>query len=68
MSAASLDEVRTDRVSGFARYRDEDFPGCESFHLPADELDTYGALATPSRPVRAMSVCTVRVIGVSAGR
>ena len=41
MSAASLDEVRADRVSGSARYRDEDFPGCESFHLPADELDTY---------------------------
>ena len=41
MSAASLDEVRADRVSGSARYRDEDFPGCESFHLPAGELDTY---------------------------
>ena len=41
MSAASLDEVRTDREFGSLRYRDEDFPGCESFHLPADELDTY---------------------------
>ena len=41
MSAASLGEVRTDRESGSARYRDEDFPGCESFHLPAGELDTY---------------------------
>ena len=41
MSAASLGEVRTDRESGPVRYRDEDFPGCESFHLPASELDTY---------------------------
>ena len=41
MSAASFGEVRTDRVSGSARYRDEDFPGCESFHLPAGELDHY---------------------------
>ena len=41
MSAASLDEVRTDRESGPLRYRDEDFPGCESFLLPAGELDTY---------------------------
>ena len=23
------------------RYRDEDFPGCESFHLPASELEHY---------------------------
>ena len=29
------------RTSGPARYRDEDFPGCESFHLPAGELDHY---------------------------
>ena len=41
MSSASLDEVRTDRESGSARYRDEDFPGCESFHLPASEIDHY---------------------------
>ena len=26
---------------GPAAYRDEDFPGCESFHLPAGGLDTY---------------------------
>ena len=24
-----------------AAYRDEDFPGCESFHLPASEIDHY---------------------------
>ena len=41
MSAASLDEVRTDRESGSTRYRDEDFPGCESFHLPAGRLEHY---------------------------
>ena len=41
MSAASLDEVRTDRGLGPARYRDEDFPGCESFHLPASGLEHY---------------------------
>ena len=41
MSAASLDELRADREPGPARYRDEDFPGCESFHLPASELDHY---------------------------
>ena len=26
---------------GRAAYRDEDFPGCESFHLPANELEHY---------------------------
>ena len=41
MSAASLGELRVDRTSGPAAYRDEDFPGCESFHLPASELDRY---------------------------
>ena len=41
MSAASLDEVRTDREPGSTRYRAEDFPGCESFHLPAGEIDHY---------------------------
>ena len=41
MSAASHDAVRTGRASAPAAYRDEDFPGCESFHLPADELDHY---------------------------
>ncbi len=41
MSTASLDELRTERESGPARYRDEDFPGCESFHLPAGELERY---------------------------
>ena len=41
MSAASLDELRTKRESGPARYRDEDFPGCESFHLPAGRLEHY---------------------------
>ena len=41
MSAASLDAVRTGRASAPAAYRNEDFPGCESFHLPASELDRY---------------------------
>ena len=41
MSATSLDELGTDRKSAPARYRDEDFPGCESFHLPASEIDHY---------------------------
>ena len=41
MSAASLDELRTGREPGPARYREEDFPGCESFPLPASELDHY---------------------------
>ena len=39
MSAASHVAVRTGRASAPAAYRDEDFPGCESFHLPASELD-----------------------------
>ena len=29
------------RTHGPAPYRDEDFPGCESFHLPASEVDQY---------------------------
>ena len=47
MSAASFDvsDVShvpgTDRTREPAAYRDEDFPGCESFHLPADEVDHY---------------------------
>ena len=41
MSAASFDVSNAARDLGPAPYRDEDFPGCESFHLPADELDTY---------------------------
>ena len=43
MSAASFDvrdAVRT-LAPAPAAYRDEDFPGCESFHLPASELDHY---------------------------
>ena len=28
-------------VAAPAAYRDEDFPGCESFHLPASEVDHY---------------------------
>ena len=39
MSAASFDALGTDRVLGSAAYRLEDFPGCESFHLPASEID-----------------------------
>ena len=41
MSAASHDAVRTGRDPGPAAYRDEDFPGCESFHLPESELESY---------------------------
>ena len=41
MSAASFDALGTDRVLGPAAYRAEDFPGCESFHLPASEIDHY---------------------------
>ncbi len=41
MSAASLDEVRADREPGSTRYRDEDFPGCVSFPLPAGRLEHY---------------------------
>ena len=41
MSAASLDALGTDRDSGSEAYRPEDFPGCESFHLPASEIDHY---------------------------
>ena len=41
-NASSVSRVSgTDRPLGPAAYRDEDFPGCESFHLPASELDTY---------------------------
>ena len=42
MSAASFDALGTDRDLGSAAYRPEDFPGCESFHLPASELDHHG--------------------------
>ena len=51
MSAASFDVSDAPAVSGAHRtrgrtpepapYRDEDFPGCESFHLPAGELESY---------------------------
>ena len=41
MSAASFDVSGAGRDLGSASYRREDFPGCESFHLPAGELDTY---------------------------
>ena len=42
MSAASLDASDVsgaDRTLGPAACRDEDFPGCESFPLPASGLD-----------------------------
>ena len=41
MSAASFDASGTVRDLGSAPYRDEDFPGCESFHLPASEIDRH---------------------------
>ena len=37
----SADVSGADRTRGPAAYRDEDFPGCESFHLPARELVHY---------------------------
>ena len=44
MSAASPDASDVsgaDRPRGPSPYRDEDFPGCESFHLPANGLEHY---------------------------
>ena len=41
MGTASFDAPVTDRNLGSAVYRDEDFPGCVSFHLPASEIDHY---------------------------
>ena len=52
MSTASFDvsdisgvhrtrEPAAHRTPGPAPYRDEDFPGCESFHLPASRLEDY---------------------------
>ena len=41
MSAASFDVSGAGRDLGSASYRAEDFPGCESFHLSAGELDRY---------------------------
>ena len=41
MSAASSDALGTARDLGSGVYRDEDFPGCESFPLPASEIDHY---------------------------
>ena len=41
MSAASFDTLGTNRDLGSDAYRAEDFPGCESFHLPASEIDHY---------------------------
>ena len=40
-SHVSGDVSGTDSSGEPAAYRDEDFPGCESFRLPADELDHY---------------------------
>ena len=40
-SAASFDGLDTERDLGSAAYRPEDFPGCESFHLPASEIGHY---------------------------
>ena len=41
MSSASFDALGTDRDLGADAYRPADFPGCESFHLPASEIDHY---------------------------
>ena len=40
-SHVSGDVSGTDRTGEPAAYRDEDFPGCESFHLPESKLDSY---------------------------
>ena len=41
MGTAPFDAPVTDRNLGSAVYRDENFPGCVSFHLPASEIDHY---------------------------
>ena len=41
MSAARIDAVDSGRDREPAPYRDEDFPGCESFPLPASGLEHY---------------------------
>ena len=41
MSSASFDALGTDCDLGSEAYRPADFPGCESFHLPASEIDHY---------------------------
>ena len=41
MSTAAFDVPAAGHTLAPAAYRDEDFPGCESFHLPASELDHY---------------------------
>ena len=41
MSAASFDDLGTGHDDGSPAYRDEDFPGCVSFHLSASEIDHY---------------------------
>ena len=42
MSTASFDAPGPVRDLGSGAYRDEDFPGCESFHLPASEMEGGG--------------------------
>ena len=41
MSAASFDVPGANPDLGPGTFRDDDFPGCESFHLPAGELAHY---------------------------
>ena len=41
MSAASFHDPVSGHDDGSPVYRDEDFPGCVSFHLPASEIDHY---------------------------
>ena len=41
MSADSFDALGSSRDLGSEAYRPEDFPGCESFHLSASEIDQY---------------------------
>ena len=60
MSSASFDALGTDRDLGSEAYRPADFPGCESFHLPASEIDHTKAVwssgtASPRRPGRSAS-------------
>ena len=54
MSTASFDVPDVSgahRTGGPSAYRDEDFPGCESFHLPASGLE-HTARTTGGRDVK----------------
>ena len=54
MSTAAFDVPAAGRARGPAPYRDEDFPGCESFHLPAKATPKAAARAMPKAASKAM--------------